>query len=121
MLEFYVNYDCSMNSTNIVEKMIDLLCKIAQGKYSRPEYTALITPQQEQQLKILALEPLVKLAKSLLQFTEDYQKRMEEVSKLRNSSQELERDGEDYETTIGDEFRDDLFGKSDGYTESFIC
>ena len=28
MLEFYVNYDCKMDSTNVVEKMVDLLCKI---------------------------------------------------------------------------------------------
>lgn len=27
VLEFYVNYDCSINSTNLVEQMIELLCK----------------------------------------------------------------------------------------------
>ena len=81
----------------------------------RSEYSALITPQQEPHLKILALESLVNLAKSLVNFTEEYQKRMEELNKLRNSSMELEREGEDFETIMGEDYRGDIFDRTDGY------
>lgn len=57
--------------------------------------------QQEPHLKILALESLVNLAKSLVQFTEEYQKRMEEFNKLRNTSLEAERE-EDFENIIAE-------------------
>ena len=98
MLEFYVNYDCKMDSTNVVEKMVDLLCKIVQGKYLRPEYSALITAQNEPKLRHLALDSLVNLARALVIFTEDYQKKLEEINKQKNASFEFERDGgEDYE------------------------
>ncbi len=65
----------------------------------RPEYSALITAQNEPKLRHLALDSLVNLARALVIFTEDYQKKLEEVMKQRNNtSYEAERDvGEDYE------------------------
>jgi len=80
----------------------------------RAEYGALIVPQQEPHLKILALESLVNLAKSLVQFTEEYQKKLDE-NKLINTSWEAEREGEDFETVIGEEMREGMgFEKGDG-------
>jgi brefeldin A-inhibited guanine nucleotide-exchange protein len=72
VLEFYVNYDCDVKATNITEKIIEILCKIAQGKYLRSEYSTVINPQQEPTLKVLALESLVNLVKSLVLFQEEY-------------------------------------------------
>ncbi len=83
LLEFYVNYDCNMNSTNLVEKVIEILCKIAQGKYARIEYSTIVTADQELQLKALALESLVKLVKSLIQFTQEYQAKQDEAARLK--------------------------------------
>jgi len=80
----------------------------------RSEYGALILPQQEPHLKILALESLVNLAKSLVMFTEDYQKKLDE-NNLKNTSWEAEREGEDFETIIGDEMREN-FGLEKGDT-----
>lgn len=38
ILEFFVNYDCQVSHLNIAQVIIELLCKIAQGKYARPEF-----------------------------------------------------------------------------------
>mmetsp|Transcript_16231 Transcript_16231/g.13814 ORF Transcript_16231/g.13814 Transcript_16231/m.13814 type:complete len:413 (-) Transcript_16231:210-1448(-) len=44
VLEFYVNYDCDLQSTNTTEKIIEMICKVAQGKYGKPEYGTVIQP-----------------------------------------------------------------------------
>ena len=71
MIEFYVNYDCDVHQMNIVERMVEFLGKIAQGKYSKTEYNTIIQPTQEYTLKTLALDSIVSLCKSLAKFTED--------------------------------------------------
>jgi len=101
LLEFYVNYDCNMNSTNLVEKVIEILCKIAQGKYARIEYGTIVTGDQETQLRTLALESLVKLVKSLIQYTQECQAKQNEADKLKklavtsDEEHETDRDVED--------------------------
>jgi hypothetical protein len=94
-----VNYDCNINSTNLVEKVIEILCKIAQGKYARLEYGTIVTAEQELQLRALALESLVKLVKSLIQYTQEYQAKQEEAAKLKKANEEdneTEKDIEEY-------------------------
>jgi len=70
-LEFYINYDCAMQHENIVERMVDILGKISQGKYNKAEYMAIIQPPQEKKLRFLALESFVELMKALSQFVDD--------------------------------------------------
>ena len=77
----------------------------------RPEYSALITAQNEPKLRILALDSLVNLARALVIFTEDYQKKLEEIAKERNTSYEVERDGEDIETIATEDL---AYEKGDG-------
>mmetsp|Transcript_86464 Transcript_86464/g.222718 ORF Transcript_86464/g.222718 Transcript_86464/m.222718 type:complete len:1855 (+) Transcript_86464:120-5684(+) len=60
-LELFLNFDCDVDEKNIFERMIDCLSKIAQGKYTAIEHAGLIQPHQEQELKMLALDALVKL------------------------------------------------------------
>jgi hypothetical protein len=76
--------------------------KVAQGKYSRVEYNAMVTESQGQQLKILALEALVKLVKSLVQFTEEFQAKGQEykIQKVISAPAEEEAENEK-ETEIG--------------------
>lgn len=130
MLEFYVNYDCSINSVNLVEQIVEILCKasifeegnlmlrlgkIAQGKFSRPEYSSFILPQQELYLKTMALDSLVTLVKSLMHFTQDFQKnekkKVEETSenkKAFSSSLKDERDFDDKDSSDGEDNRGDV-------------
>jgi len=83
-LELFLNFDCDVDEKNIFERMIDCLSKISQGKYTSSEHANLIQPQQEQELKMLALNTLVKLMGSIV----DWARRMTE------DSQALGDDGE---------------------------
>eukprot|EP00429_Kryptoperidinium_foliaceum_P002733 CAMPEP_0176025860 /NCGR_PEP_ID=MMETSP0120_2-20121206/12659_1 /TAXON_ID=160619 /ORGANISM="Kryptoperidinium foliaceum, Strain CCMP 1326" /LENGTH=1800 /DNA_ID=CAMNT_0017359051 /DNA_START=49 /DNA_END=5451 /DNA_ORIENTATION=- len=73
-LELFLNFDCDVDEKNIFERMIDCLSKIAQGKYTSLEHSNLIQPQQEQELKVLALKALVTLMGSIV----DWARRMTE-------------------------------------------
>lgn len=88
-----------------------MIGKIAQGKYTRAEYGALVTASQAQQLKTMALEALVKLVKSLVQFTQDFQIKIDnplkvkralsnEEEKEKEKETETEKDAEDKEGAI---------------------
>jgi len=109
-----------MNSTNLVEQIVEILCKkrirllinikgkIAQGKFLRPEYSSLILPPQEHLLKILALESLVTLVKSLVQFSQDHQrtekKRFEEANGSKKVvSLDNEKDFDDKDSSEGED------------------
>lgn len=110
-----MNYDCNINSSNKFEKMVEMLCKIAQGKYSKPEYASIITANQAQQLRTLALESLVKLVKSLVQFTQDHQKKLEDVLKLKkmkSNEEETETEKEAEEKAL-DNLTKEVFEKMD--------
>ena len=38
LLEIFVNFDCDVDGMNIFERMIDILSKIAQGKFAKLEH-----------------------------------------------------------------------------------
>ena len=62
------------------------------------EYGAMVTESQGQQLKILALEALVKLVKSLVQFTEEFQVKGQEIhikKAVSGTEEEAENEKED--------------------------
>ena len=46
MLEMFVNYDCLLKENNMIEHLIELLCKISQGKYTKQEFLPLISLEQ---------------------------------------------------------------------------
>jgi len=82
-LELFLNFDCDVDEKNIFERMVDCLSKIAQGKYTSLEHSNLIQPHQEQELKALALQALVTLMGSIV----DWARRMtEEKEGLFNKS-----------------------------------
>lgn len=37
-LEFYINFDCSMDHVCLLEKIINLLATIIDGMYTKPEF-----------------------------------------------------------------------------------
>ncbi len=103
-----------------MERIVEILCnshffflmcvgKIAQGKYLRPEYSSVILPAQELNLKSLALESLVNLVKALVQFTEESQQKLDEHNKEEN-----EKDGDDNDSTGGEDTKETtVFEKAD--------
>jgi hypothetical protein len=44
-MEFFVNYDCDVESKNIIEQIVEILSKIAQGIYSKIEFSNIILPE----------------------------------------------------------------------------
>lgn len=59
--ELFLNYDCREDSSNICEKIIDLLVKISQGKYQKNIYSSLITPAEEEELRKDASQAIIHL------------------------------------------------------------
>lgn len=46
-LEFYINFDCSMDHVCLLEKIINLLVMIIDGLYTKLEFHAVINVNQE--------------------------------------------------------------------------
>ena len=63
IFEFYVNYDCDVNSENLFEKITDALSRISQGKYSKSTFLVGMQPAQDLALRNIALETLVDILK----------------------------------------------------------
>lgn len=63
LIEFFLNYDCEMNQTNLVEKLFEMLSKISQGKYIKD--VNILQPSQEISLRMLALESMGRFLKEL--------------------------------------------------------
>lgn len=113
-----MNYDCDMESTNLVQKIVELLCKIAQGKYSRPEYSTVVMPSQDQNLRLTALSALVNLVKVLVVFTEDCNKRTYVENPLKKATPEEDTKEDDEKESVlvePEEIRPTMFEKLDEY------
>lgn len=68
VIELFVNYDCFMNQTCILEHLVVLLAKISQGKYLKQEYINLITSEQATELSALTISSVSELMKGLSTF-----------------------------------------------------
>lgn len=69
MLEIFVNFDCTVSSASTASKIVETISRIAQGKYTRPEFLQIIDAQQESLLRAKALSCLVELIKGLTPFS----------------------------------------------------
>ena len=93
-----------------------IIGRIAKGKFSRPEYSSFILPPQENYLKTVALESLVTLAKSLMHFTQDFQRNLKKnddktpdnKTAAISSSLKDERDFDDHDSSEGEDTRGDV-------------
>ena len=79
--ELFLNYDCREDSVNICERVIDLLVKISQGKYSKNIYAGLINGVEEEELKKEASHAIVNLIRGSAALLEHNNTTTEEVSK----------------------------------------
>lgn len=85
LIEIFVNYDCDVESKDILEKMIDTLSKIAQGKFSKTEHSNMLNEKEEHSLKLYALKILASIVMRLNQFLTEEQKDANDESKQQNS------------------------------------
>jgi brefeldin A-inhibited guanine nucleotide-exchange protein len=68
--ELFLNFDCREDSSNILERTIDLLVKIAQGKYVKSIYAGMINASDEEQLQQEAIQAIIRLIKASWMFLE---------------------------------------------------
>jgi hypothetical protein len=54
-LEFYVNFDCSMDYGWVMESVVDKLSRIIDGLYAKAEFQTMVSVQQEAQLRMTAV------------------------------------------------------------------
>jgi hypothetical protein len=54
-LEFYVNFDCSLDHVCLLGKIVALLAQVVEGLYAKPEFQAVVNAQQEAQLRVIAV------------------------------------------------------------------
>lgn len=102
-LELFLNFDCDVDEKNIFERMIDCLSKISQGKYTAVEHANVISPGQEQELKMQALKALVTLMGSIVDWSRRMNEDQQRVCETTRSVVEQDSDAEDdarSETTI---------------------
>ncbi|CAD8175946.1 unnamed protein product [Paramecium octaurelia] len=70
VIEIFVNYDCSLGQNNLLKKILDMQCRIVQGRFSKQEFQASITQNQETYLKSLCLDNYYGYIKCLKEFCE---------------------------------------------------
>jgi brefeldin A-inhibited guanine nucleotide-exchange protein len=66
-VEIYYNYDCDLNEKNLLNSIIENICKIGQGKYSKSDY---IDEDQEKELRIKSIETITLIITSLFLLTQ---------------------------------------------------
>jgi len=96
VLDIFVNFDCNVDERNIFETTLDCLAKIGQGRYLQSEHANVIQPQQEMELKMLALDTMVTLVGYMVEKAEKWKKDHSEKILDESSGKQNESDeGED--------------------------
>lgn len=62
--ELFLNFDCREDSSNLCQRIIDLLVKTCQGRYLRNIYKDMVSPVEENVLKKEASKSIVKLIRN---------------------------------------------------------
>lgn len=92
VVDIYVNYDCDLNASNVFERLVNDLSKIARG--GQPgEFGA--TPGQEQPMKTKGLECLVSILRCMVEWSKDL---YVSPNTLSNLNQEKKKDVDEPET-----------------------
>ncbi|CAD8080310.1 unnamed protein product [Paramecium sonneborni] len=73
VIEIFVNYDCSVGQNNLLQKILDMQCRIIQGRFSKLEFQASISINQELYLKSLCLDNFCGYVQSLKEYCEQYE------------------------------------------------
>ena len=69
-LELFLNFDLRENSFSLCQQIVDLLVKIAVGKYEKTIYAGLISSTDEEELRVEAGNAMINLIKGAASFLE---------------------------------------------------
>ncbi|KAG0723310.1 Brefeldin A-inhibited guanine nucleotide-exchange protein 1 [Chionoecetes opilio] len=96
VVDIYVNYDCDLNASNVFERLVNDLSKIARG--GQPgEFGA--TPGQEQSMKTKGLECLVSILRCMVEWSRD----LYHPNTLSSLNQEKKKDADEPEVNSSTE------------------
>ena len=70
-IDFFVNFDSNKQRSNILEKIILTLTKVAKGKFAKSEYSNTVTKEEEEDIKKLSTTALVKMTGSIDSYVEN--------------------------------------------------
>lgn len=68
VVDIYVNYDCDLSAANLLERLVNHLSKIAQG---RQALELGVKPSEEKSMRIRGLECLVSVLKCMVEWSKD--------------------------------------------------
>lgn len=68
VVDIYVNYDCDLSAANLLERLVNQLSKIGQG---RQAFEAGIRPIEEKAMRVRGLECLVSVLKCMVEWSKD--------------------------------------------------
>ncbi|PRP79080.1 brefeldin A-inhibited guanine nucleotide-exchange protein 2-like [Planoprotostelium fungivorum] len=77
LVDIFINYDCDIDSKDVYERIINDLSRIAHGRHTLGG-----DPSSEMKLKILGLECMVTIMRSLVDWSKDVRKQNESLSVL---------------------------------------
>lgn len=67
ILEFYINFDCSMQHVCLVERMVGVLHRIVvEQMYLKAEFGGIVSGSQEQGLRLLCIEVMAQMISGLV-------------------------------------------------------
>lgn len=68
VVDIYVNYDCDLSAANLLERLVNQLSKIGQGRHT---FEIGIRPMEEKAMRVRGLECLVSVLKCMVEWSKD--------------------------------------------------
>eukprot|EP00759_Apiculatamorpha_spiralis_P049109 PhF_6_TR44183/c0_g1_i1/m.67729/K18442/ARFGEF, BIG; brefeldin A-inhibited guanine nucleotide-exchange protein len=70
ILDIFVNFDCDVDCSNVFEQMVSHISKVVQASHIVPGW---VTPRQEISMKIMAVQALVMILRSMVKWTSAFE------------------------------------------------
>ena len=101
LVEFYINYDCSMSYNAVFYDLLNLITKIINGFYKKSKFTSLLKQNQEKTLRLKWFE-------FLTQFIHNLSDLVEKNLSSEISTTTVANENKDADNTNEEEFRESI-------------
>lgn len=85
-IELYVNYDCDLDEKDLLNRIVNNICKIGQGKYAKYDH---INKEEEFDLRVKSLATVTLMITSLFQLAQDQISREFQEKKILDNKRTL--------------------------------
>lgn len=95
-IELFVNYDCDLEEKDLLNRIINTLCKIGQGRFTKFEY---LNKEEEYNLRRKAVETITLFVQSLFHMAQDQTSlNMKVIEEMKSISINQQLDEDEYST-----------------------